>query len=678
MNLRTTLHRLAMSTMLLTFAIPVAAADDRRGTHQTHEKMEPLNVVVIVSDDHRADVLGCAGHPIVRTPNLDRLAADGVRFENAFVTTSICAASRASILTGLPERAHHFTFGRPPLAESLAGTSYPARLRAAGHRTGFVGKFGISVEGGRATIDRMFDEFTPITRTPYLKTLPDGSTRHATDLIGDAAVDFLERAATNQPFCLSISFNAGHAEDGDLENHFPPPATEADLHAGVPMPRPRLDGGRHFEGQPAFLRESMNRDRYRWRWDAPEKYDRNLRNYFRMLAGLDRNVGRVLTALDRLGLADDTMVIFLGDNGYYMGERGFAGKWSHYEESLRIPMIVFDPRLDAADRGRLETATTLNIDVSPTVLAAAGLPHPSPPAAGRPLPIVQEAALRASPRAGFLCEHGMKHPDIPRWVGYRTGDLKYARYLDHPEGGEFLHDLRTDPDESVNLADVPARATDLAEMRRACDAAILEASAAGPPLPRVLMIGDSISMGYHATVAASLDDEAGVVRPRENCEGTTKGADRIEAWLDLDGGDFDVVHFNFGLHDLKRVRPDGRNSDDPTDAPQADLDRYESQLRRILKAIMASGAVPVFCTTTPVPSGGVRPHRTPSDVDRYNARALEIMKENAVAVNDLNAFATSRLAEIQIPVNVHFTDRGSAALGDEVASRIRAVLRRRN
>ena len=113
-------------------------------------------------------------------------AGADVRFENAFVTTSICAASRASILTGLPERAHHFTFGRPPLAESLARASYPARLRAAGHRTGFVGKFGISVVGGRATIDRMFDEFTPITRTPYLKTLPDGSTRHATDLIGDA------------------------------------------------------------------------------------------------------------------------------------------------------------------------------------------------------------------------------------------------------------------------------------------------------------------------------------------------------------------------------------------------------------------------------------------------------------------------------------------------------------
>ena len=664
--------------MLLTFAIPFAAADDRRGTHQTHEKMEPLNVVVIVSDDHRADVLGCAGHPIVRTPNLDRLAADGVRFENAFVTTSICAASRASILTGLPERAHHFTFGRPPLAESLVGTSYPARLRAAGHHTGFVGKFGIAVEGGRATIDRMFDEFTPVTRTPYLKTLPDGSIRHATDLIGDAAVDFLERASTNQPFCLSISFNAGHAEDGDLDDHFPPPPAEADLHADVPMPRPRLDGGGHFEGQPAFLRESMNRDRYRWRWDEPEKYDRNLRNYFRMLAGLDRNVGRVLTALDRLGLSDDTMVIFLGDNGYYMGERGFAGKWSHYEESLRIPMIVFDPRVDATRRGRVDDAVVLNLDVAPTVLAAADLPHPAGPAAGRPLPIAPDAGTRPTARRGFLCEHGMKHPAIPRWVGYRTADLKYARYLDHPEDGEFLHDLRTDPDESVNLVGDPARATDLASMRRACDAAILEANAAGPPLPRVLMIGDSISMGYHAAVVAGLDDEATVVRPRENCEGTTKGVERIEAWLALDGGDFDVVHFNFGLHDLKRVRADGRNSDDPADPPQAELDRYEEQLRRILKSIVSGGAVPVFCTTTPVPSGGVRPHREPTDVDRYNARALEIMTEHGVAVNDLNAFATSRLIEIQIPVNVHFTKAGSAALGDAVASRIRAILKRRN
>ena len=138
---------------------------------QAHRPEPPRNVLVIVSDDHRADVLGCAGHPIVQTPSIDRLASRGVRFENAFAATSICAASRASILTGLPERSHHHTFGRPPLARELALESYPARLREVGYRTGFVGKFGVSIEGGRPTIDRMFDSHVTIGRTPYRKML---------------------------------------------------------------------------------------------------------------------------------------------------------------------------------------------------------------------------------------------------------------------------------------------------------------------------------------------------------------------------------------------------------------------------------------------------------------------------------------------------------------------------
>ena len=108
----------------------------------------PPNILVIVSDDHRADVLGCAGHPVLQTPNLDRLAAQGTRFTNAFVTTSICAASRASILTGMVERTHGFTFGTAPLAREFCEATYPARLRQAGYHTGFVGKFGIGVQGG--------------------------------------------------------------------------------------------------------------------------------------------------------------------------------------------------------------------------------------------------------------------------------------------------------------------------------------------------------------------------------------------------------------------------------------------------------------------------------------------------------------------------------------------------
>lgn len=638
---------------------------------------ERPNVLVLLSDDHRADVLGCAGHPIVQTPNIDRLAADGIRFREAFVTTSICAASRASILTGLPESAHHHTFGRPALRRSLVRSSYPARLRRAGYRTGFVGKFGIRVEGDRTSIDEMFDTFVPITAGPYRKHRADGTVRHATDLIGDSAIAFLAEQSGDRPFCLSISFNAGHAEDSDLQDHYPSAETEATLHATEPMPLPRLNDPGIFDAHPPFLRASMNRDRYHWRWDTPEKYQRNLRGYLRLLAGMDRNVGRVLAELDRLGLADDTIVIFLGDNGYYMGERGFAGKWSHYEESLRIPLVVFDPRIPAEDRGRVDETMVLNIDLKPTILALAEIPVEPVAGAGRLLPIGGGAGAVVPRRDGFFVEHGMKHPEIPRWIGYREDAFKYARYLDHPSDGEFLHDLRTDPDELVNLVDDPDRAADLQRLRASCDASHGVAQAAGPPLPRVLLLGDSISMGYHESVVSALDGEAVVVRPRGNCEGTTLGTSSIDDWLELGGGGFDLVHFNFGLHDLKRIRPDGRPSDDPEDDRQAGPATYERQLRLVLEAIMASGAIPIFATTTPVPEGRVRPHRDSADVLRYNEIARDVMREHGVMISDLHDRATSDLGRLQRPFNVHFTARGSQALGDVVTRSIRETLRRR-
>ena len=632
---------------------------------------KPPNIILFVSDDHRADVLGCAGHAIVQTPNIDRLATNGVRFENAFVTTSICAASRASILTGLPERSHQYTFGRPPLAASLAASSYPAVLRESGYRTAFIGKLGVSISGGRTSIDAMFDEFTPLSRSPYFKTLEDGTTRHVTDITGDEAVSFIRRQTNESPFCLSVSFNAGHAEDGDLDDHYPAPPSESGLHAGVTMPRPRLDDASIFDAQPAFLRQSMNRDRFHWRWDQAEKYDRNLRGYFRMLASLDRNIGRVLDALDLTGLAENTIVIFVGDNGYYMGERGFAGKWSHYEESLRVPLVVFDPRLPKSFAGRILQDTALNIDLAPTILDLAG-------AETTGSGISLAAGLNDEPRSGrtgFFCEHGMKHPRIPRWEGFRTDRFKYVRYLDQPEDSEFLHDLEADPDELVNLATNPDHAEVLERLRKRCDEAVSKAVDRAAPLPRVLLLGDSISMGYHPSVVAGLDDEATVIRPDENCEGTTKGVRRIGDWLELKGGDFDVVHFNFGLHDLKRIDADRRNSDDPSDPPQADIEAYERNLRRIARAILASGATPVFCTTTPVPKGGVRPHRDPDDVALYNEIALKVMSELGIRVNDLHSFAAERLEDIQIPVNVHFNRPGSIALGDQVTGNIRKTLR---
>lgn len=200
-------------------------------------------------------------------------------------------------------------------------------------------------------------------------------------------------------------------------------------------------------------------------------------------------------------------------------------------------------------------------------------------------------------------------------------------------------------------------------------------------LPRVLMLGDSISMGYTPHVRAMMAEEAEIVRPtldgprRENCNGTNHGVEAIERWLALGGGGFDVIHFNFGLHDLKATDPEtGRASNDPEHPRQADLDTYEQQLRTIAKALQATGAKLVYATTTPVPEGGVRPHRDPADVVRYNERAVAVAREVGAEIDDLYAFALPRLDEMQRPANVHFRPEGQRLLAEEVVRHLRSAI----
>ena len=203
--------------------------------------------------------------------------------------------------------------------------------------------------------------------------------------------------------------------------------------------------------------------------------------------------------------------------------------------------------------------------------------------------------------------------------------------------------------------------------------------------PRVLLLGDSISIGYTPFVQDMLKEEAVVVRPsrtnpkikkvaNENCAGTNNGVQNIDRWLQLDGGHWDVIHFNFGLHDLKRVDPKtGANSNNPDDPHQADPDTYEKQLREIVGKLKPTGAKLIFATTTPYPEG-VKPHRDVADAQRYNEIALKIMKENQIAVNDLYSLVKPRLKELQRPVNVHFTPEGSKFLAEAVAKQIRTAL----
>jgi arylsulfatase A-like enzyme len=177
------------------------------------------NFLFVLTDDQRFDALSCAGNPIIRTPNVDRLAGEGIRFERAFVTTPICAASRASILTGTYERTHTYTFTKPPLARSFTDISFPVRLREAGYRTGFVGKFGVAVAKDVET--EMFD-FTRFDSLPHVQTI-GGVERHMTEVEGEEVVEFLRGVGPGRPFCLLWCPWAPHADDDNPKQYFWPP-----------------------------------------------------------------------------------------------------------------------------------------------------------------------------------------------------------------------------------------------------------------------------------------------------------------------------------------------------------------------------------------------------------------------------------------------------------------------
>lgn len=209
-------------------------------------------------------------------------------------------------------------------------------------------------------------------------------------------------------------------------------------------------------------------------------------------------------------------------------------------------------------------------------------------------------------------------------------------------------------------------------------------AADAPAQKRLLLLGDSISMGYTPFVQKMLAGEMTVLRPTrngkaENCGGTNSGVANIDRWLQIDGGKWDVIHFNWGLHDLKHVKPGdpkGATSDLATDPPQATVEVYEKNLREIVAKLKATGAKLIFATTTPVPEGAMKVYRTNPDVIRYNEAALRVMKDNGIAVNDLYTFAKPQLAEIQIqPANVHFTPKGSEVLAGEVVRAARAAVK---
>ena len=421
------------------------------------------NLLVVVTDDQRFDQLSCEGHPVLQTPNMDRLAADGLRFANSFVTTSICAASRASLMTSRGEGSHGYTFGTPAMGEQLADETYFARLHDAGYSTGFVGKWGVRFDPG--VMSEHLDTYQPLS-PPYLRARDGEHARHLTDRAADKAIGFIKQQEGDHPFCLTLSFNAPHAEDSNPVQYIPP-RDLAELHADAEVALPPLSESSVFEALPDFLRDSLNRERWGWRFDTREKQAKRTLDYWRMIAGVDRALGRVLDALDEQGLAQDTVVLFTSDNGYFLGERGFAGKWLIYEESVRVPLIIYDPRLPEGERGRVVEQMVLNVDLAPTLLALAGVEVPGVYEGQSLVPLFGQAP--ESWRSDFLYEHRMDHPSIPKSEGVRGEHWIYARYYEQEPAYEQLFDLRSDPLQLTNLAADPAFEKVLIAQRARCD-----------------------------------------------------------------------------------------------------------------------------------------------------------------------------------------------------------------
>lgn len=439
-----------------------AAGSEPPAVVQPSEGGQPMNILVLYADDWRHDTLGAAGNPVVQTPVLDELAQEGVRFTHNCVSTSICGVSRASLFTGQWMSRHgndSFKMWTTPWEQT-----YPGLLRDNGYYVGHVGKW----HNGKFPA-KHFD-FGRSYYGEHWTTLPDGSKIHVTQRNEQDSLEFLRTRPQDKPFCLTVAFFATHAEDHNPLQFLPQPES-MELYRDETIPVPSNATDESFRRLPEFVATEKNegRNRWRWRFDTPEKFQSMMKNYYRLATEVDSTCGRVLEELRNQGVLDNTLVIFTTDNGYYHAEHGLGDKWYPHEESIRVPLIIRDPRMPESEKGTTDDAFTLNVDLAPTILDAVGIDAPEA-MQGRDISDLylaseNQEALTPAWRDEFFYEHAMfKSADfIPASEALVRKDWKYFYWPDFDR--EQLFNLQADPQEENDLVNDPAQAERLAEMR---------------------------------------------------------------------------------------------------------------------------------------------------------------------------------------------------------------------
>jgi len=415
------------------------------------------NIIFFLTDDMRWDAMGCAGNKIIRTPNLDNLASQGTLFKNCFCTTSICAVSRASFLTGQYARRHRVGDFDTLLSGEAFAETFPALLRKAGYHTGFVGKWGL----GGALPENEFDFWAGFAGQG--RYFAKGDPEHMTCKLTRQALRFFHEAPAEKPFLLCMSFKAPHCQDG-APKQFQPEHRFESLYADATIPVPPTATQKAFEALPPFLQQSEGRTRWQRRFATPEMYQNAVKDYYRLITGVDDAVGQVVKTLDELKRNGNTAIIFTSDNGFFLGEHGLAGKWFMYEESIRLPLLIRYPQTPKSLRGRHIDPMVLTIDIAPTILDFAGVTAP----AGMQGRSLKPQVMGESPawREAFFYEHHFDyHGRIPQSEGVRGQRWKYTRYIATEPVYEALFDLKADPGEEHNLAGDPQYAATLEQMR---------------------------------------------------------------------------------------------------------------------------------------------------------------------------------------------------------------------
>lgn len=430
---------------------------------------ERPNFLIVVTDDQRWDALGvvqreqgaAARFPWFQTPNLDRMAADGVRFRNAFVVNSLCAPSRAIMLSGRYSHLNGVANNHTPFPTD--SVTWASLLREAGYRTGYIGKWHMGQQKGQRP---GFDYSASFVGQGRYEDCPfeiNGESTPTTGWVDDVstgfALDFIKQNKS-QPFALFVGFKSSHGP-------WTPPERLNDKFADATAAPPvNAEARAPFQDkfQPRASQQGAPKKKAKKK-GGPSASGEMVRNYFRTLAAVDENVGRLLDGLDSHELTENTVVIFTSDNGYFLGEHGRGDKRAAYEESLRIPLLLRYPKL--APKGQTIDAMVLNLDLAPTILDLAGVRVPSEMQGRSWRPLLQ--GQTNDWRKAFFYEYFYENNyAIPTILAVRSETAKLVTYPGHDDWTE-LFDLKADPHEMHNLVSDPAHRDLLMRMQAEFD-----------------------------------------------------------------------------------------------------------------------------------------------------------------------------------------------------------------